>query len=165
MSPTLPLVSGFHGNTDPDFVFLTLLGVRLGLHTVILGHLVFTTPFVVLIVAFGIFEWAVRTGRLRPRPWSFVFPLLVPSLLEQSLAWSARALARAEQVRDPVLLYFAAMYRATVATRAGDIEEVDRCYAIAGPLVRGGKREWGAATSPGGWWPSSPSTTPSTRWP
>jgi hypothetical protein len=34
-----------------------------------------------------------------------------------------------------VLLYFAAMYRATVATRAGDIEEVDRCYGIAGPLV------------------------------
>lgn len=65
-----------------------------------------------------------------------VFPLLVPSLLEQSLAWSASALARAERVRDPVLLYFAAMYRATVATRAGDIEEVDRCYAIAGPLVR-----------------------------
>jgi putative copper resistance protein D len=32
--------------------------------------------FVVLIVAFGIFEWAVRTGRLSPRPWSFVFPLL-----------------------------------------------------------------------------------------
>ena len=32
--------------------------------------------FVVLIVAFGVFEWAVRTGRLRPRPWSFVFPLL-----------------------------------------------------------------------------------------
>jgi putative copper resistance protein D len=32
--------------------------------------------FVVLIVAFGIFEWIVRTGRLRPRPWSFVFPLI-----------------------------------------------------------------------------------------
>ncbi|HMH51070.1 MAG TPA: CopD family protein [Candidatus Acidoferrum sp.] len=32
--------------------------------------------FVLLIVAFGIFEWAVRTGRLAPRPWSFVFPLL-----------------------------------------------------------------------------------------
>jgi putative copper resistance protein D len=32
--------------------------------------------FVLLIVAFGVFEWAVRTGRLRPRPWSYVFPLL-----------------------------------------------------------------------------------------
>jgi putative copper resistance protein D len=32
--------------------------------------------FVVLVVGFGIFEWAVRTGRLGPRPWSYVFPLL-----------------------------------------------------------------------------------------
>jgi putative copper resistance protein D len=32
--------------------------------------------FVVLIVGFGLFEWAVRTGRLPARPWSFVFPLL-----------------------------------------------------------------------------------------
>lgn len=32
--------------------------------------------FVVLIMAFGIFEWAVRTGRLRPRPWGLVFPLV-----------------------------------------------------------------------------------------
>jgi putative copper resistance protein D len=32
--------------------------------------------FVVLTIAFGVFEWAVRTGRLRPRPWGYVFPLL-----------------------------------------------------------------------------------------
>ncbi len=32
--------------------------------------------FVVLVVVFGIFEWAVRTGRLRPRPWGLVFPLV-----------------------------------------------------------------------------------------
>jgi copper resistance protein D len=32
--------------------------------------------FVALIVAFGVFEWMVRTGRLRARPWAFVFPLL-----------------------------------------------------------------------------------------
>ncbi|HYE93567.1 MAG TPA: CopD family protein, partial [Terriglobales bacterium] len=32
--------------------------------------------FVVLVIAFGVFEWAVRTGRLRPRPWGYVFPLL-----------------------------------------------------------------------------------------
>jgi len=32
--------------------------------------------FVALVVAFGVFEWAVRTGRLRPRPWAFVFPLV-----------------------------------------------------------------------------------------
>jgi putative copper resistance protein D len=32
--------------------------------------------FVVLIVAFGVFEWAVRTNRLSPRPWAYVFPML-----------------------------------------------------------------------------------------
>jgi putative copper resistance protein D len=32
--------------------------------------------FVLLVVAFGVFEWAVRTGRLSPRPWGYVFPLL-----------------------------------------------------------------------------------------
>jgi putative copper resistance protein D len=32
--------------------------------------------FVVLIVAFGVFEWMVRTGRLPGRPWGYVFPLL-----------------------------------------------------------------------------------------
>lgn len=32
--------------------------------------------FVLLMVAFGVFEWMVRTGRLRPRPWSYVFPLV-----------------------------------------------------------------------------------------
>ena len=65
-----------------------------------------------------------------------VFSLLLPSLLDQSLAWSADALARAQAVDDPVLLYFAATYREVVAVRAGDVEEVDRCLAIAEPLVR-----------------------------
>lgn len=32
--------------------------------------------FVLLIVGFGIFEWMVRTGRVPPRPWGYVFPLL-----------------------------------------------------------------------------------------
>jgi putative copper resistance protein D len=32
--------------------------------------------FVLLIVAFGVFEWSVRTGRLAQRPWGLVFPLL-----------------------------------------------------------------------------------------
>jgi putative copper resistance protein D len=32
--------------------------------------------FVLVIVAFAVFEWMVRTGRLRPRPWGYVFPLL-----------------------------------------------------------------------------------------
>jgi len=32
--------------------------------------------FVVFVVAFAIFEWMVRTGRLAERPWGYVFPLL-----------------------------------------------------------------------------------------
>jgi putative copper resistance protein D len=32
--------------------------------------------FVLLVVAFGIFEWMVRTGRLRPAPYGLVFPVL-----------------------------------------------------------------------------------------
>ena len=32
--------------------------------------------FVVLIIAFGLFEWCVRTGRLRPEPYGLVFPLV-----------------------------------------------------------------------------------------
>jgi putative copper resistance protein D len=32
--------------------------------------------FIVLIAAFGIFEWMVRSGRLPLRPWGYVFPLL-----------------------------------------------------------------------------------------
>jgi putative copper resistance protein D len=32
--------------------------------------------FVVLVIAFGVFEWSVRTGRLRTQPWGYVFPLL-----------------------------------------------------------------------------------------
>ena len=64
-----------------------------------------------------------------------VFPHLVPSLLERSLEWSAEALERAERVGDPLLLFSAALYRATVATRAGEIAEVDRCLGLASELV------------------------------
>jgi putative copper resistance protein D len=32
--------------------------------------------FVLLVVAFALFEWTVRTGRLAERPWAYVFPLL-----------------------------------------------------------------------------------------
>jgi class 3 adenylate cyclase/tetratricopeptide (TPR) repeat protein len=60
------------------------------------------------------------------------FPLAVPSLLEQLLVWTADALVRAERVGDPALLYLAAAQRAIVAGRAGDIDEVDRCYEMAG---------------------------------
>ena len=32
--------------------------------------------FVLLVVAFAVFEWMVRTNRLAERPWGYVFPLL-----------------------------------------------------------------------------------------
>lgn len=32
--------------------------------------------FVLLVIAFALFEWMVRTGRLPERPWAYVFPLL-----------------------------------------------------------------------------------------
>jgi class 3 adenylate cyclase len=64
------------------------------------------------------------------------FPLFVPELLEASLARSAEALRLATRINDAVLLYFAAIFRADVAMRAGDIGEVDRCLALAEPLVQ-----------------------------
>jgi len=59
-------------------------------------------------------------------------PLFVPPLLEQSLAWTADALLRAERLADPVLLLWAASSRALAVGRAGDIDEMDRCLAIGG---------------------------------
>lgn len=32
--------------------------------------------FVLLVVAFGVFEWMVRTGRLAARPWAYAFPVV-----------------------------------------------------------------------------------------
>jgi class 3 adenylate cyclase len=62
-------------------------------------------------------------------------PLLVPSLLEQSLARTADALVRAERIGDPVLLNSTAAWRAYAASRAGDIDEMDRCLEVARSLV------------------------------
>jgi len=57
-------------------------------------------------------------------------PHQVPPLLEQSLAWTADALVRAERVGDPVLLYWAANHRLNVSACAGNIGEMDRCLKI-----------------------------------
>ena len=57
-------------------------------------------------------------------------PLQVPALLELALARTSDALARAERVGDPALLFWAAMWRGEVAARAGDIETMDRCIEI-----------------------------------
>jgi class 3 adenylate cyclase/tetratricopeptide (TPR) repeat protein len=58
------------------------------------------------------------------------YPLMVPSLLEQSLARSADALLRAERIGDPVLRFWAAVWRAVATEVAGDLVEVDRCFEI-----------------------------------
>jgi tetratricopeptide (TPR) repeat protein len=59
------------------------------------------------------------------------YPLMVPPLLEQSLARSGDALLRAERVGDPVLRFWASVWRACAAECAGDIGETDRCFEIA----------------------------------
>ena len=62
-------------------------------------------------------------------------PLFIPPLLEQSLVWTADALLRAERVGDPVLLLWAASGRALAVARAGDIDEMDRCFEMGGSLA------------------------------
>jgi tetratricopeptide (TPR) repeat protein len=62
-------------------------------------------------------------------------PLQVPQLLGPALARTADALARAERLGDPALLYWAAMWRYQTAARSGDIDELDRCLEIQGEMV------------------------------
>jgi tetratricopeptide (TPR) repeat protein len=59
----------------------------------------------------------------------------VPPLLGQSLNRSADALARAERIGDPVLLFQAAAVRNVTAVQAGDVVEVDRSIEIARALA------------------------------
>jgi class 3 adenylate cyclase/tetratricopeptide (TPR) repeat protein len=63
-------------------------------------------------------------------------PCRAPQFLDLSLARSADALARAEGIGDPLLLFIAAAARIPIAINAGDIEEVDRCLAISDELVK-----------------------------
>jgi tetratricopeptide (TPR) repeat protein len=64
-----------------------------------------------------------------------VWPLSMPQLLAQSLAWSAEAVQRAERLGDPVLLFWAAHVRALIAVSAGDVAEMERCFGIAWSLA------------------------------
>ena len=63
------------------------------------------------------------------------WPLAMPQLLAQSLEWSAEAVQRAERLGDPVLLFWAAHVRALIAINAGDVAEMERCFAIAWSLA------------------------------
>ena len=62
-------------------------------------------------------------------------PLIVPSMLEESVVRTADALERAERVADPVLLFWAAGWRGEAANRAGDLDESDRCLNLMGALA------------------------------
>ncbi len=62
-------------------------------------------------------------------------PLAVPALLQQSLTRTAESLIRAERVGDPVLMFWAAQWRAETAARAGEIDEMDRCIEIHGSMA------------------------------
>ena len=62
-------------------------------------------------------------------------PLIVPSMLEESVVRTADALVRAERVADPVLLFWAAGWRGEAANRAGDLDESDRCLNLMGALA------------------------------
>ena len=56
--------------------------------------------------------------------------------MELSLSRSAEALARAECIGDPILVFVAAGLRIPIAINDGDIDEVDRCLAITDTLVK-----------------------------
>jgi len=74
-------------------VFITALGFKLGLGTVIAGHLVFTTPFVVLIVAARLhgfdrrLEWAAADlgANNRQTLRHIVLPLIAPAIAAGAL--------------------------------------------------------------------------------
>jgi tetratricopeptide (TPR) repeat protein len=61
--------------------------------------------------------------------------LQAPPLMEQGLVWTTDALARAEQLGDPLLLFFAASRRCAFSASAGDIREMDRCLEIMDTLA------------------------------
>jgi DNA-binding SARP family transcriptional activator len=61
--------------------------------------------------------------------------LRVPSELDAAVRRTADAMARAELVGDPLLLFWAAVCRHEVAANAGDIDELDRCLGVAGSLA------------------------------
>ena len=57
-------------------------------------------------------------------------PLHLPHLLEQNVERTTEALTLAQSIGDPMLLCTAASGRRLSAGSAGDVEEMDRCFAI-----------------------------------
>ena len=65
------------------------------------------------------------------------FPTGVPELLDERLLNTAELVASVANVADPALTAEAHNLRGRTAVEAGDIEEADRCYAIADQLSSG----------------------------
>ena len=57
-------------------------------------------------------------------------PLMAPSAHQQSLLRTAEALRLAHRVGDPVLLFFAALWRSIAAHIDGNIDETNRCLEL-----------------------------------
>lgn len=66
---------------------------------------------------------------------SVSLPLCVPSQLEQSLDRTAEAIARAERIDDPVLLFWAVDRRGIAVMQVGDIDEFNRCISRRSTLA------------------------------
>jgi class 3 adenylate cyclase/tetratricopeptide (TPR) repeat protein len=60
----------------------------------------------------------------------------VPHLLDRQLAWSLEALALAERIGDPLLLFFAADRRGGSTSRSGDFPEAQRCRELKQSLAK-----------------------------
>ena len=62
-------------------------------------------------------------------------PLLVPELIDQSVARSQELIAISERLAEPQLRFWAATIRGLVAASAGDVDEFDRCFEISDVLA------------------------------
>ena len=65
------------------------------------------------------------------------FPAQVPGLLEERLANTAELVTTVEAASDPALAASAQFLRGRAVFEAGDVEEADRCFAIADRLSVG----------------------------
>ena len=105
VSPLLLLVSGFHGNTDPDFVFLTMLGLyllvdrRLPLYAGMAFALAIGVKIVPMVVlpAVAVYAWK-RGGRC-------LVLLAAGFLVIFALSWGPALLTEYQPVKAHVLGY------------------------------------------------------------
>ena len=105
VSPVLLLVSGFHGNTDPDFVFLTLLGLyllverRLPLWAGVVLALAIGVKIVPMVVLPALAVYAWKRG---PRT---LLLLAAGFLATFALTWGPALLTQFQPVKAHVLGY------------------------------------------------------------